>query len=329
MSSIVTSEASRAILPSVLNNMQAVGATWVISSALFTTYSTTKFLKYTAPSNVELQKSQKSSLSRATQLTLYRFFGSLLLGLFAHPNLKVVDRINETLHLLPRFSIPAIFLFVANYFNSVALKRLGISLTYTSKCAIPLITLVLTVILDGRESLPSTPALFSLLPIAIGIAVASWDHPTFETKGFLAAFVSCSAQSVLNVTSKRAINNLGISGAVAQRAMVTVGLAIASVVSILQLASQSQSKTELAMERPPTWLTAAAAIAYHVEYVLSFTFVKLVAPITYSTCDAIRRLSIIISGHFMFGGPPFTVLNILGIGLALSGAGAYSILNQR
>ena len=79
---------------------------------------------------------------------------------------------------------------------------------------------------------------------------------------------------------------------------------------------------------PPAALSMAAVLAYHLEYVLSFSFVKLVQPITYSACDAVRRLSIIVSGHYMFGGPPFTALNILGIALALSGALAYSILNH-
>jgi multidrug transporter EmrE-like cation transporter len=328
MASVISESSIPALLPSVLNNVQAVGATWVISSAIFTTYSTTKYLRYTTTPDLKLQISKTSILPRATQLTVFRFSGSLILGLLVHPNLRVVKRIQETINLLSHFSIPAIFLFIANYFNSVALKRIGISLTYTSKCGIPLITLILTLLLDGRDSLPSIPVLLSLVPIGIGIGSASWNHPTFEPIGFLAAFVSCTAQSALNVTCKRAMNKINVSGALAQRAMVTIGLAIASVVSILQFSSRSKSGVTFDEERPPPWLTVAAVTAYHVEYVLSFMFVKLVAPITYSTCDAIRRLGIIIAGQIMFGGPPFTLLNIMGIGLALSGAVAYSILNN-
>jgi hypothetical protein len=61
---------------------------------------------------------------------------------------------------------------------------------------------------------------------------------------------------------------------------------------------------------------------------LSFTFVSLVSPITYGACDAVRRLSIIITGRAMFGGEPFTRLNIAGIAMALVGALSYSILNH-
>ena len=44
---------------------------------------------------------------------------------------------------------------------------------------------------------------------------------------------------------------------------------------------------------PPCWLAGLAVVAYHLEYVLSFSFVGLVEPIAYGTCDALRRLLII------------------------------------
>ena len=337
-SSSAAAAAAEAVAPSLLNNVQAVGSAWMISSAIFTTYSTTKFLKFQPPITTsrkgKVSKSQNSSqatLPRATLLTLYRFAGSLLLGLLAHPNFHIIDRLRQTIDLIPAFTLPAVFLFIANFSNSISLNRIGISLTYTSKCAIPLITLLITVLWDGVEALPGTPALLTLIPIALGIAGASWNHPTFETVGFLAAFVSCTAQSALNVTCKHTMKRLAIAGPVAQRSMVAVGMAITAILSILHISAPSkeldEKDTSSPTSNPPAWLTAAAVTAYHVEYVLSFIFVNLVAPITYSTCDAVRRLSIIISGHYMFGGAPFTTVNILGIAMALCGALGYSMLH--
>lgn len=315
------------VVSSVFENVPAVGAVWMLSSALCTTYSTTKFLKYSPePSNLEQRRG--SRLSRATLLTVLRFGGSLALGLFAHPNLKVHDRFIETWKLLPAFAWPALFLFVANYSNSISLNRIGISLTYTSKCAIPLITLFLTVLLDGVNALPSLPVLMTLIPIGLGIATASWNHPHFELIGFLAALVSCTAQSALNVTTKRIMKQMSVPGPVAQRAMVAVGLFIASTMALIQLSSNLRSNEKDPEIQPPAWLAAMAATAYHVEYVLSFMFVKMVAPITYSATDAVRRLGIIIAGHFMFGGPAFTPLNIAGILMALGGALGFSVLNH-
>lgn len=325
MTSLVHEAPTRALIPSLLmENAQAVGASWIISSALFTTYSTTRYLKYPSKSD-----SPRSILPRATQLTLYRFLGSLCLGLLVHPNLRILERVRETVRLLPSFSIPAIFLFIANYANSISLKRIGISLTYTTKCAIPIITLLLTLLMDGKDALPRLPAMLSLIPIALGIAAASWDHPTFEPVGLIAAFISCTAQGLLNILSKRVMTKINVPGAVAQRAMISVGLVITLLVSVAQFTTATNSEEAVeGEEHPPTLLTTGAATAYHFEYLLSFTFVKLVAPITFSTCDAIRRLGIIITGHYMFGGHPFSATNIFGIGMALSGAVAYAMLNH-
>jgi len=184
-------------------------------------------------------------------------------------------------------------------------------------------------LLDGVGALPSPAALASLVPIAIGIAAASWNSPTFEPWGFLAAAVSATSQSALNVTSKRAITKTGVSGATAQRSMVAVGLLITIAVNIMQvvkrLADKKAGQLDELRDRAPFWYAASAVAAYHLEYILSFTFVKLVQPITYGTSDAIRRLCIILAGRQFFGGDHLTKTNIAGIALALLGALAYAV----
>ena len=372
---------------SILGNKGFVGSAWIISSALLTTYSTTSFLKYSGPgihdemdgiSNpkknknafgdfwARLKRREKeqddgtvdvvsiesnrsgNALSRPTLLTLYRFAGSLFLGLIFHqPLLAVMDRIGETVASVPLFALPATFLFVANYANSISLDRIGISLTYTSKCGIPLITVLLTLLLDGPAALPSTLTLMTLIPIAMGIAAASWAHPTFEPIGFAAAMLSCVAQAALNISSKKVMTASGITGADAQRAMVCVALLITLSMSVVNhirhvskdpaLEGEKAKMVEMTMDHttkkvpkdPPAWLAWFAVVSYHVEYILSFMFVKLVEPITYGTCDAIRRLAIIVSGHKMFGGEPFSKLNLAGIGMSLLGALAFALSSAK
>mmetsp|Transcript_38842 Transcript_38842/g.57062 ORF Transcript_38842/g.57062 Transcript_38842/m.57062 type:complete len:145 (+) Transcript_38842:18-452(+) len=136
-----------------------------------------------------------------------------------------------------------------------------------------------------------------------------------------------------------------IAGADAQRAMVAVAFFITTTVLalnnfILKLKStrvnnsietkknESAKVSSITREHPPYGISIMAVIAYHIEYVFSFMFVKLVEPITYGTCDAIRRLLIIISGQSMFGGEPFSALNLSGICLALLGALLYSIFSS-
>jgi len=346
-------ELAQAFLPNLLeslsSNVKVVGGAWMLSSALLTTYSTTRFLKYQHGNTASttnpgtpikaLQKVKENTpkhhsplwlflhLPRPVLLTLYRFGGSLLLGLLLHPNFQLIQRVRDTVAVIPDFALPAAFLFLANFTNSIALNRIGISLTYTTKCAIPIFTVILTFFLDGASALPSIPTLLSLVPIATGIAMASWDSPVFETKGFGFAMVSSSAQTALNVCSKKAMAKTGLSGTDGQRAMVAFGLVIAIATTLL-LNNNSNGDDPETRRPPPGWLSLMALSAYHVEYVLSFNFVKLVAPIAYGASDAVRRLAIIISGHYMFGHDSFTRINILGIATALLGALCYAITSH-
>ena len=258
----------------------------------------------------------------------------------------------KTVQVANMFLLPSIFLFIANYSNSIALDRIGISLTYTSKCGIPLITVLFTLLLDGMSALPSNATLFSLLPIALGIGAASWNTPTFELYGFLAALISTTSQAALNVFSKRVMKRTGVKGVEAQRAMVFVALGIGLVMTamnsiggrIQELRQYGANIRNTATEgditqqdimppdlpsHPPIWLTCMAVLAYHMEYVLSFSFVGLVEPITYGTCDALRRLLIIVSGRQLFGGDKFSKTNLGGIFMALCGALMYSITSAR
>jgi Triose-phosphate Transporter family len=228
---------------------------------------------------------------------------------------------------------------------SIALDRIGIGLTYTSKCGIPIITVLLTLLLDGVQALPNIPTLISLIPIAFGIAAASWSAPNYELFGFIMACISATAQSALNVTSKRALSKAKLSGPIGQRTMVAVGLLFTLTINLIQIVMTTiqrrraltnsasddvpiDGKLQKHADTPPLWLTFMAMVAYHVEYLLSFIFVTLVGPITYGTCDAIRRLCIILFGRIFFGGDPFTQMNKIGIATALLGALCYSIVNS-
>mmetsp|Transcript_41216 Transcript_41216/g.49488 ORF Transcript_41216/g.49488 Transcript_41216/m.49488 type:complete len:386 (-) Transcript_41216:175-1332(-) len=350
LTSSTTQSTVENVISSLTNDTRAVGLAWIISSAIFTTYSTTRFLKYDRDLTRKERRSKSTAfIDRPNLLTLYRFSGSLLIGLLLHTDIftGLAPRIRKTIASARDFRIPAVFLFIANYSNSMALDRIGIPLTYTSKCGIPLITALLTFILDGRDALPGSLTLSSLLVIASGIALASWNSPQFETFGFICALISCTTQAALNVTSKGVMKRTMVGGSEAQRSMVSVAFVISIITVVFtkfsKYASYKWNKTipsdKSTMDKrkkskktqffpsPPAWISVFAILAYHVEYSLSFMFVRLVEPITFGTCDAIRRLSIIVSGQKMFGGANFTNTNLVGIALALAGALLYSITN--
>lgn len=170
----------------------------------------------------------------------------------------------------------------------------------------------------------------------MGIAMASWNTPTFDLHGFLAAITSATAQAALNVSCKRALTKTKTSGLQAQTTMAALAFCIAMITTTLNALQTNlilrdknevgnKNKMHKVKDFPPKQLLIGAVCSYHVEYVLSFLFLSLVKPITYGTCDAIRRLGIIISGRHMFGGEAFSMINYAGIGFALVGALGYSL----
>mmetsp|Transcript_9367 Transcript_9367/g.13880 ORF Transcript_9367/g.13880 Transcript_9367/m.13880 type:complete len:382 (+) Transcript_9367:144-1289(+) len=341
-----------------------VGFAWIASSIFYTTYSTTSFLKYKPPShNIILphyhrksknkfrhsstsitssasKTSAKIIANRPALLTLYRFGGSLLLGLILPNPFAFAIKWQRTFDLLPSFVLPALFLFMANYFNSISLDRLGISLTYTTKCGIPLFTVLMSILVNGKGSMPGIGVWVSMVPIVVGIACASWNSPTFELLGFISALVSCTSQSALNVLSKKVLKDVKVSGVEAQRVMVSAALGFMLILTAFSSLTTFKSHTSReerpspklqkqvdnhAAAHPPLPLTTMAITAYHFEYVLSFLYVSLTEPITYALCDAMRRLGIILCGKAMFGGDKLSGINKTGIGLAIAGACMYAL----
>ena len=121
-------------LSSLGTSPHVVGAAWMVSSVVFTTYSTTRFLQFVfVDDRASLKRRMKEthlpanpssfikrflSLPPPSMLTLWRFLGSLLLGLMLHPDVNVIARLKQTLDLIPLVGLPALFLFVANLSNS-------------------------------------------------------------------------------------------------------------------------------------------------------------------------------------------------------------------
>lgn len=106
------------------SNPHIVGAAWFASSALFTTSATHKYLKYDPSSSTnDLRKDPVTAtrfmkLAPADQLTIWRFFGSLCIGLVLSSDFDVIGRIHNTMKVSSSFALPGLLLFIANLSNA-------------------------------------------------------------------------------------------------------------------------------------------------------------------------------------------------------------------
>lgn len=302
------------------------GSVWFASSAVLSTWANTAFLNHFGDPILH---------------TLIRFFGSAVFGGVSFQMSEDCLTIDEFAVLLDDVFRPAILLWVANCANSVALKAAGVTLTYVVKASIPVFT-VLVCALQGQKF--SSLTYCSLIPICVGVGLASGSDMYFSYLGLCAALISALAQTFMNLSIKRVRSKKGHSGSKAFLGMAVLctvfTIPVAYSFSILPNYGYSQfSPTSFDhmisiyhdSQRGLYWpfiLLLTGAVAYHVEYALNFVFVGFVSSVTFSVCDIARRIAIIITGAVVFN-KILTANNWIGICIALGGVLWYSYLESQ
>mmetsp|Transcript_93844 Transcript_93844/g.265469 ORF Transcript_93844/g.265469 Transcript_93844/m.265469 type:complete len:327 (-) Transcript_93844:33-1013(-) len=290
-----------------------IGVLWFASSAGLSTYANTTFL---------------TEFDSPLAHTVVRFACSALIGLLTTVLQSETPPSSELVRLMWGVRLPAALLLLANFLNSVALRQAGITLCYVCKSGIPVFTMCFMVLQGQRFS----PIMYiSLLPTVLGVALASASDSDFSLCGLVAALGSALAQTMLNITSKRRLQELRVTGRLGQFLMVSCCLVTALPLYLLQPAEVLGTDGHEIFSRAVHMPRAAAVlvlggVAYHIEYMLNFMFMPFVSPLAFSITDIARRLTIIVAGAVFFH-KALTVLNVLGILLALGGVLWYSYLS--
>lgn len=266
----------------------------------------------------------------AGALTLIRFVGSAALGAMYAPRRCVTDFVT----LAPAFIPAATCLLGANLFNSFALADSGVTLTYVTKAAIPLCTLVILLV-RRRPDAPTPPPLVwtTLIPICLGVGLSAMADAEVTARGFAFAAASTAAQSLLNVLSRETIRISGLDGSRSQFILVAIASAVLSTATTayivvfntsLEAYSWRATLTRATTDLGSMFVLVLTAVTYHTEYVLNFVVVDIVDPVAFAVLDVLRRMSIIVVGSVLFH-KPLTPLNAFGVVLALSGTFLYSL----
>jgi drug/metabolite transporter (DMT)-like permease len=152
----------------------------------------------------------------------------------------------------------------------------------------------------------------SLIPICFGVILASGADVNVSAAGLCAAITSALAQTFMNISIKSVREKTGYSGQKSFLGMTIVAtFATLPVVAASSYSTKGSNGSTFALfmsvftrlsagDSWPLLLTLLAAMAYHVEYVLNFTFVSYVSSVTFSVCDIARRIAIILTGAFLF-----------------------------
>jgi len=297
-----------------------VGVLWIATSAIFSTYANGLFLR---------------TFNDAFAHTFVRFALSSGLGL-GYAVLTAQPLLKRMPFLIRRMAAPSVLLLVANLLNSMGMLRSGVTVTYVVKSLIPFFTVILCRLRGQRFG---TLVYASLLPVCLGVSLASATALDFDWSGFACALGSTVSQTMLNVASRDRIQDLKLSGSDAFLVMATTCTILSIPLLIVSLAQPEGLLRTCLTGRcagnlpaeltslSPGMVVVMAAVAYHIEYTLNFLYLALCSSLAFSVTDILRRLGTIVFGSLLFS-KPLSALNVAGVLTSLFGVSLYSVVTK-
>ena len=141
------------------------------------------------------------------------------------------------------------------------------------------------------------PAIVSLVPIMLGVAMASAAELSFNWMGFLTAMASNLTFGFRAVWSKRAmttIKNLGSTGIYAYTTLISCFICIPGVL-IMEPGVWGAIKQQVAAKGAAQFYGALLSVGllYHLYNQFAFNTLARVSPVSHGVCNVVKRVAII------------------------------------
>ncbi|KAG1666122.1 hypothetical protein FOA52_010912 [Chlamydomonas sp. UWO 241] len=231
---------------------------------------------------------------------------------------------------------------------NLSFAAVAISLTHTVKTLEPAFNVVLSSLVLGQST--PLPAVLSLIPIIVGVGLASAGELSFNWMGFLTAMASNLTFSFRAVWSKVAMATTKIESTAlyAYTTLISViictPLALIAEGSTLQRGRRSSVVTctplALIAEGSPLQAGVDTAIAkvgaqqfwgdllmvgllYHLYNQFAFNTLQRVSPVSHGVCNVVKRIAIIFSSVVFFN-QVMTTQALVGTSIAIFGTYLYT-----
>lgn len=248
------------------------------------------------------------------------------IALWSPPLLKVLgvrkyESSNWSYHL--KMLLPLAFAkFLSSVLAHVSVWKVPVHYAHTVKASMPLFTVLLTRLLFGVRH--SWVVYFSLLPIVLGVAVATVTEISFDIVGLLSALMATAGFAIITVYSKKALKDTGMHhlrllhklGFMAAIMFLPVWLLIDAPVIPSEL--NTEVLTLLVIDGALHWL----------QNLLAFTLLKLVTPLTYAVANVTKRIAVITVSLLLLKNP-VTWTNMGGMMMAILGVFCYNRAKYR
>ncbi|KAG8183046.1 hypothetical protein JTE90_018092 [Oedothorax gibbosus] len=214
--------------------------------------------------------------------------------------------------------------FFSSVSSHVSIWKVPVSYAHTVKATMPLFTVILSrLILREKQTLK---VYFSLVPIVIGVLIATASEISFNMTGLVSALLATMGFSLQHTFSKKVlcetnIHHLRLLHVLARLALfffLPVWI-VYDLRTILHDDDLFQGKDKFTI----CFLLFADGICNFAQNIVAFSLISLVSPLTYSVCNAAKRICIIAVSLILLGNP-VTVVNFFGMMLAILGVLLYN-----
>ncbi|KAI9075651.1 hypothetical protein K1719_042401 [Acacia pycnantha] len=208
---------------------------------------------------------------------------------------------------------------------TVSMSKVAISFTHIIKSAEPAFSVLVSRFFLG-ESFP-LPVYLSLVPIIGGCGLAALTELNFNMIGFMGAMISNLAFVFRNISSKKGMKGMSVSGMNYYACLSMMSMLILIPFAIAVEGPQMWVvgwHTALSQIGPNfVWWVVAQSIFYHLYNQVSYMSLDQISPLTFSIGNTMKRISVIVSSIIIFH-TPVQPINALGAAIAVLGTFIYS-----